>query len=68
LPGHFFQPTILTDARHGSVATFDDILGPVLLITPVADAAQAIRFANDYGCSLGGSIYMAAFLGANGAS
>jgi len=57
LPGHFFQPTILTDARHGSVSSREQILGPVLLITPAADAEQALRFANTFGCSLGGSIY-----------
>jgi acyl-CoA reductase-like NAD-dependent aldehyde dehydrogenase len=50
LPGHFFQPTILTEARLGSAATREDILGPVLLITPVASAREAVRFANEQGC------------------
>jgi betaine-aldehyde dehydrogenase len=57
LPGHFFQPTILTDVRHGSVATREEIFGPVLAITTVADADEAIRLANDSEYGLGASIY-----------
>jgi len=47
LPGHFFQPTMLTDVRHGSVATREEIFGPVAVDHYVADADEAIRFAND---------------------
>jgi acyl-CoA reductase-like NAD-dependent aldehyde dehydrogenase len=57
LPGHFFQPTILTNVRHGSVATREEIFGPVLSITTVADADEAIRLANDSEYGLGASIY-----------
>ena len=57
LPGHFFQPTLLSDVRHGSVATREEIFGPVLAITAVADAEEAIRFANDSEYGLGASIY-----------
>ena len=57
LPGHFFQPTLLTDVRHGSIATREEIFGPVLAITAVADAEEAIRFANDSEYGLGASIY-----------
>ena len=49
LPGHFFQPTILTDVRHDSAASREPMQGPVLLITPVADAVEALRHASDYG-------------------
>jgi acyl-CoA reductase-like NAD-dependent aldehyde dehydrogenase len=42
LPGHFFQPTILSDVRPGSVPTREEILGPVITITPLADAVEAI--------------------------
>ena len=59
LPGHFFQPTILTNVRHGSVATREEIFGPVLAITRVADAQEAIRLANDSEYGLGASIYTA---------
>jgi betaine-aldehyde dehydrogenase len=57
LPGHFFQPTILSNVRHGSVATREEIFGPVLSITTVTDADEAIRFANDSEYGLGASIY-----------
>jgi acyl-CoA reductase-like NAD-dependent aldehyde dehydrogenase len=60
LPGHFFQPTILTDVRHGSVAAREEIFGPVLSITSVADVEEAMRFANDYGSGLNVSIYTSA--------
>jgi acyl-CoA reductase-like NAD-dependent aldehyde dehydrogenase len=59
LPGHFFQPTILTDVRPGSAAIRDEMLGPVLSITPVADLEEAIRFAKDQGCGTRTSIYTA---------
>jgi betaine-aldehyde dehydrogenase len=57
LPGHFFQPTILSGVRHGSVPTREEIFGPVLSITTVADADEAIRLANDSEYGLGASIY-----------
>jgi acyl-CoA reductase-like NAD-dependent aldehyde dehydrogenase len=44
LPGHFFQPTILTDVNPGSAPTREEILGPVITVTPVADLAEALRF------------------------
>ncbi|HEY2782253.1 MAG TPA: aldehyde dehydrogenase family protein [Steroidobacteraceae bacterium] len=57
LPGYFFQPTILGRVRHGSVATREEIFGPVLSITSAADADEAIRLANDSEYGLGASIY-----------
>jgi len=57
LPGHFFQPTILTNVRHGSIATREEIFGPVLSITAVTDTDEAIEFANDSEYGLGASIY-----------
>jgi acyl-CoA reductase-like NAD-dependent aldehyde dehydrogenase len=59
LPGHFFQPTILTDVRPGSVPTREEIAGPVITVTPVADVAEAIRLAHDSGPLVGASIYTA---------
>src|SRR5258708_7688678 len=57
LPGHFFQPTILSNVRHGSVPTREEIFGPVLSITTVADADEAVRVRNDSEYGLGASIY-----------
>ncbi len=57
LPGHFFQPTILSDVRPGSVPTREEILGPVVTITPVIDTAEALRLASGSGAACGASIY-----------
>ncbi len=47
LPGHFFQPTILTGVRRTARAAREPIAGPVLSIIPVDDAAEAVRFAHE---------------------
>ena len=57
LPGHFFQPTILSDVRPGSVPAREEILGPVITITPVAGAAEALRLARGSAPGCGASIY-----------
>jgi acyl-CoA reductase-like NAD-dependent aldehyde dehydrogenase len=57
LPGHFFQPTLLTDVRPGSVPTREEILGPVITITPVSDAAEALRFAGASAPGRGAAIF-----------
>lgn len=57
LPGHFFQPTLLSDVRPGSVPAREEILGPVITITPVSDAAEALRFAAVSAPGSGASIY-----------
>jgi acyl-CoA reductase-like NAD-dependent aldehyde dehydrogenase len=57
LPGHFFQPTILTNVRPGSVATREEILGPVITITPVTDVPEAIRAVGESQMDVRASIY-----------
>jgi acyl-CoA reductase-like NAD-dependent aldehyde dehydrogenase len=42
LPGYFFQPTILGNVPAGSAPTSEEILGPVITLTPVADVAEAL--------------------------
>jgi acyl-CoA reductase-like NAD-dependent aldehyde dehydrogenase len=56
LPGHFFQPTILTSVPVGGVPMREEILGPVLTITPVTDATEAIRL-SDAAVRGGASLY-----------
>ncbi len=46
LPGHFFQPTILSNVRPGGVPTREDIPGPVITISPVSGLSEAIRWAS----------------------
>jgi acyl-CoA reductase-like NAD-dependent aldehyde dehydrogenase len=43
LPGHFFQPTILGGVPAGSAPTSEEILGPVVTLTPVIDLADALQ-------------------------
>ena len=43
LPGHFFQPTILASVPAGSVPMREEILGPIVTISPVTDLPEAIR-------------------------
>ena len=57
LAGHFFEPTLLSDVRQGTVPTREEIFGPVLATTVVADADEAIRLADDSEFGLGASIY-----------
>ncbi len=57
LKGSFFQPTILTNVRHGSLPTTEEIFGPVISITVVKDADEAIRLANDSKYGLGAVVY-----------
>jgi acyl-CoA reductase-like NAD-dependent aldehyde dehydrogenase len=57
LPGYFFQPTILTNVRPGSVPLLEKILGPVITISPVAGLAEAIGLAAGSEARLGASIY-----------
>jgi len=57
LPGHFYQPTILTNVRHGSLPTREEIFGPVISLTVVATPDEAITMANDSKYGLGACIY-----------
>jgi betaine-aldehyde dehydrogenase len=57
LKGHFYAPTILTDVRHGSLPTTEEIFGPVISITIARDADEAIRLANDSKFGLGACVY-----------
>jgi acyl-CoA reductase-like NAD-dependent aldehyde dehydrogenase len=43
LPGYFFQPTILGCVPAGSAPTREEILGPVITLTPVADLAETLE-------------------------
>jgi betaine-aldehyde dehydrogenase len=57
LPGHFFQPTILSNVRPGGVAAREQILGPVITITPVCSVPEALRWAGESRVDFRASIY-----------
>jgi acyl-CoA reductase-like NAD-dependent aldehyde dehydrogenase len=48
LPGHFFQPTIMTDVAAGGVPMREQLLGPVITVTPVTDLAEALRIWTEF--------------------
>ncbi|MBL7716283.1 MAG: aldehyde dehydrogenase [Bdellovibrionales bacterium] len=57
LKGYYYEPTILTNVRHGSLPTTEEIFGPVISLITVKDADEAIRLANDSKYGLGACIY-----------
>jgi len=57
LPGHYYEPTILTNVRHGGIPTREEIFGPVLSLTVAKDNDEAIWMANDSKFGLGACIY-----------
>jgi acyl-CoA reductase-like NAD-dependent aldehyde dehydrogenase len=57
LPGYFYEPTLLTEVRHGTLPTTEELFGPVLSIIRVQSNEEAIELANDSRYGLGASIY-----------
>ncbi|MEU6574647.1 aldehyde dehydrogenase family protein [Streptomyces sp. NPDC046805] len=56
-PGFWFAPTVLTGERPDSAAAREEIFGPVAVLLPFADEADAIRLANDTPYGLAGSLW-----------
>jgi len=56
-PGFFFEPTVLTNVRPGSVAYEEELFGPVLSIITVRDQDEAVVVANDTRFGLGASVW-----------
>ena len=57
LNGYFFEPTVLTDVRHGTLPTTEEIFGPVLALTVARTPDDAIAMANDSKFGLGACVY-----------
>jgi acyl-CoA reductase-like NAD-dependent aldehyde dehydrogenase len=57
LKGHYFQPTILTNIKHGGLATTEEVFGPVISIIRAKDADQMIEMANDSKYGLGATVF-----------
>ncbi len=55
-PGFWFPPTVLTPAPNDRTVT-EEIFGPVVVVLPFQDEADAIRIANDSEYGLSGSIW-----------
>jgi aminomuconate-semialdehyde/2-hydroxymuconate-6-semialdehyde dehydrogenase len=55
--GYYLQPTVLTGARPGSAVLRDEVLGPVVTITPFQDEAEGLAMANDTPYGLAGYVW-----------
>jgi acyl-CoA reductase-like NAD-dependent aldehyde dehydrogenase len=55
--GYWFPPTVLAPVPPSSPAVREEIFGPVVVVVPFADEAEAIRIANDTPYGLSGSIW-----------
>ncbi|MFF4786599.1 aldehyde dehydrogenase family protein [Streptomyces griseorubiginosus] len=56
-PGFWFPPTVLTGEAPDSAAACEEIFGPVAVLLPFTDEADAIRLANDTPYGLSGSLW-----------
>jgi betaine-aldehyde dehydrogenase len=56
-PGYWFPPTVLTGVAPGDRAATEEIFGPVAVVLPFADEAEAVRLANATIYGLSGSIW-----------
>jgi betaine-aldehyde dehydrogenase len=56
-PGFWFAPTVLCPVDPGARAAREEIFGPVAVVIPFGDEAEAVRLANDTIYGLSGSIW-----------
>jgi len=56
-PGFWFPPTVLAPVDPGEPVARDEVFGPVVVVIPFEDEADAIRLANDSAYGLSGSIW-----------
>lgn len=55
--GFYVKPTVFADVDNQMRIAQEEIFGPVLVVIPFEDEADAIRIANDSAYGLGGSIF-----------
>ena len=55
--GYYVEPTILDDVRNDMRVAQEEIFGPVVVIIPFQDEAEAIRLANDTIYGLGAAVW-----------
>ncbi len=56
-PGYWFPPTVLCPVDRGDRAVREEIFGPVVVVIPFRDEAEAVELANDTIYGLSGSIW-----------
>lgn len=57
--GYFVEPTIFSDVTNDMTIAREEIFGPVLVVIPYEDEADALRIANDSPYGLSGAVYSA---------
>ncbi len=57
LPGHFYEPTVLSDVSHDMAIMREETFGPILPIMRVEDEATALRLANDTRYGLNANVW-----------
>lgn len=55
--GYYLAPTVLTGAKPGARVLRDEVLGPVVSITPFSDEAEGVALANDTPYGLAGYVW-----------
>ena len=55
--GWFVEPTVFADVDNSMTIAQEEIFGPVLVVIPFDDEADAVRIANDSVYGLAGSVY-----------
>jgi acyl-CoA reductase-like NAD-dependent aldehyde dehydrogenase len=56
-PGNWFAPTVLAPVHPSDRAATEEIFGPVVVVIPFDDEADAVRLANDTPYGLSGSLW-----------
>jgi acyl-CoA reductase-like NAD-dependent aldehyde dehydrogenase len=56
-PGFWFAPTVMAPVDPGDRVAREEVFGPIVVVIPFADEADAVRLANDTMYGLSGSIW-----------
>jgi acyl-CoA reductase-like NAD-dependent aldehyde dehydrogenase len=56
-PGYFYEPTVLTGLQHDAPIVAEECFGPVAMLFPFRDDAEAVRLANATEYGLGAAVW-----------